>query len=375
MNTTQPLNNILFLLDEVSLCKQRLGMATEITRDIEIAVLQSKIIALYTEIQQYNRLALQPSVPQATSAVNSPTHLKETASMQQAQVTAPKQEPAPAETQAPAAQPVQQQIKPEPVEEKQQPEPKPMVQAQQHAPTQQPAPRKEITDFERKREKLLREEAEFNATQQANANQDNQVTQTQQATPQFVQPRPEPVRQQEQIIAQTATAPEVRIEQPQPAPAAEPEQTRQTEVNIPQPQPFKENVQPNNSQPQTSLKDRLSTVGTEKSLNEKLAGQSKTSLNDKFQTHVKKNLADKLKLSPISDLRTAININQRVAFINQLFKGDDKEFKNVVSTVNGFKNFSEAKFFIQSEVSPRFSWNDEDAAVQEFMELVYRKFL
>lgn len=99
-------------------------------------------------------------------------------------------------------------------------------------------------------------------------------------------------------------------------------------------------------------------------------------LNERLGTqHVKRNLADKLKLSPIADLRTAISINQRVAFIKQLFGGDEKEFKRVINFVNSSRNYSEAKMFLQTEVIPSRNWSDENPLVEDFMELVYRKFL
>jgi len=100
------------------------------------------------------------------------------------------------------------------------------------------------------------------------------------------------------------------------------------------------------------------------------------SLNDKFaKQHTVKNLSDKLKLSPIADLRSGISLNQKVAFIKQLFGDDDKEYKQVVTFLNNSKNFSEAKFYIQQEIIPKYKWDKTSPTVEEFMELVYRKFL
>ncbi|MGZ5243043.1 MAG: hypothetical protein ACXWW0_04145 [Bacteroidia bacterium] len=367
MNTMQPLNKILFLLDEISECKQRLNMATAVTRDIEVAILQSKTIELYSEIQQYNKHALHASAPQVQANTYQPaaiqTPVKETH-------TAPE----PETVAAPKPEPIAERSWPEnrksvtETSETEEKQPKP-IHPQSGAPLQETTqvkeeqaqpqtPRREISDFERKREKLLREEKVETKS-------------------------PEPVINQQPVN----TEPEIK-KWPEPAkPVAPKPETVQQPVSQVQPEvtkPESQHVQaaPSSEKPNVSqLYDQAhersaANPVAEKSLNEKLAPQQQqTSLNDKFQTHVKKNLADKLKLSPISDLRSAININQRVAFINQLFKGDDKEFKNVVSTVNGFRNFSEAKFFVQSEVAPRFSWNEEDAVVQDFMELVYRKFL
>ena len=111
------------------------------------------------------------------------------------------------------------------------------------------------------------------------------------------------------------------------------------------------------------------------SLNQKLHSNSQ-SLNDKFaKQQTVKNLSDKLKLSPITDLRTGISLNQKLSFIKQLFSGDDSEYKKVVTLLNNSKNFTEAKYYIQNEIEPKHGWNEGNPLVEEFMELVYRKFL
>lgn len=116
----------------------------------------------------------------------------------------------------------------------------------------------------------------------------------------------------------------------------------------------------------------------ELTLNEKLQGNTKTpeSLNEKFALgETRKTLADKMKLGPISDLKSAMALNQKIAFTNGLFGGDDKEFKKALSFLNSCTNFSEAKFYMQSEISKRYGWDENNPLVEEFTELVYRKFL
>jgi hypothetical protein len=117
---------------------------------------------------------------------------------------------------------------------------------------------------------------------------------------------------------------------------------------------------------------------SELSLNEKLQSGTKPaeSLNEKFQqTDSRKTLVDKMKLGPITDLKAAIPLNQKIAFTNQLFGGDDKEFKKALTFLNNCRNFSEAKIYLQSEVAKIHNWDENNPMVEEFTELVYRKFL
>lgn len=111
------------------------------------------------------------------------------------------------------------------------------------------------------------------------------------------------------------------------------------------------------------------------SIHEKMM-TNKQSLNDKFANQfASRGLADKMKLSPIHDLRVAIDLNQKIAFTKQLFNNDDKDYKKVITFINDCKNFSEAKFYVQQEVASRLNWEENNPLVLELMELVYRKFL
>ena len=114
----------------------------------------------------------------------------------------------------------------------------------------------------------------------------------------------------------------------------------------------------------------------EVSLHEKLGLSHEPSLNEKFSgMQNKQSLSDKLKLTPIKDLKSAIGLNQKVTFINVLFKGSDKDFKNAISAINNFGHFSEAKTYISTNLLPKYNWDEQNETVSEFMQLVQRRFL
>ena len=116
----------------------------------------------------------------------------------------------------------------------------------------------------------------------------------------------------------------------------------------------------------------------EPTLNEKLQSSSKVreSLNEKFaHNDTPKTIADKLKTGPITDLKSAMAINQKIAFTKSLFGGDDKEFKKALNFLNNCTNYSEAKMYLQSDLGKRYNWSDSDPLVTEFTEIVYRKFI
>lgn len=145
-------------------------------------------------------------------------------------------------------------------------------------------------------------------------------------------------------------------------------------MNMPEEEEEAEEPEERHTHTQTQTLNR--PAKTEVSLHEKLGISSEPSLNERFSgLQTKQNLAEKLKLTPIKDLKAAISLNQKVAFINTLFKGGDKDYKTAVSNINSFANYSEAKTYIASELSPKFSWDQNNHLVHEFSELVYRRFL
>ncbi len=100
--------------------------------------------------------------------------------------------------------------------------------------------------------------------------------------------------------------------------------------------------------------------------------ESSTEINDKVKP--KAELAQKLQDVPIRDLRKAIGINDRYLFINELFGGDEAMFERSVKTLNQFSILPEAEFWMQRELKLKLAWNEDAAIVQQFIQLVRRRF-
>jgi len=86
-------------------------------------------------------------------------------------------------------------------------------------------------------------------------------------------------------------------------------------------------------------------------------------------------LAQKLRKTPIDDLRKAIGLNQKFLLINELFEGDADTYNASIDQLNSSSGFEMASGWIQSELRNRFEWDDESATVQDFLDLVERRFL
>ncbi|PWT98151.1 MAG: hypothetical protein C5B52_12630 [Bacteroidetes bacterium] len=110
-----------------------------------------------------------------------------------------------------------------------------------------------------------------------------------------------------------------------------------------------------------------------KELNE-VIGDLKTSLNEKLNDS-RTELADKLQDSPVKDIKKAIGVNDRFIFIMELFRGDEAMYERSLKTINHFMIFPEAEFWIQRELKLKLGWNEDHPAVQQFDQIVRRRFL
>ena len=85
-------------------------------------------------------------------------------------------------------------------------------------------------------------------------------------------------------------------------------------------------------------------------------------------------LQEKLALDPIKDLKTAIGVNDKFQFTATLFNGDEKAFEMAVKTINGFKIYAEAQFWIKSNLREQNKWDETAEVVKAFDLLVKRRF-
>jgi hypothetical protein len=103
------------------------------------------------------------------------------------------------------------------------------------------------------------------------------------------------------------------------------------------------------------------------------AASQPESLNEKLKQG-KTELVEILKETPVKDLRKAIGINDRFVFINELFRGDENMYERCIKTINSFNIYAEAEYWISRELKVKLGWDNQNTAVQQFDQLVKRRF-
>ncbi|TMM32356.1 hypothetical protein FDT66_02505 [Polaribacter aestuariivivens] len=100
-------------------------------------------------------------------------------------------------------------------------------------------------------------------------------------------------------------------------------------------------------------------------------------LEDTIPVDVMANLFEPIKPKSLNDkLQTNINIglNDRIAFVKNLFDGSQEDFNRVVSQLNTLKTEQEAKKFVNKMVKPDYKWDKHEELEARFMEIIERRF-
>ena len=108
--------------------------------------------------------------------------------------------------------------------------------------------------------------------------------------------------------------------------------------------------------------------GTEKKVLGELLGKDRTSFNEKLGNG-QGNGSNKV-LSPITDLRKGLGINDRFFFQRELFNGSSDVMNQTLDQLNQMNSLSSAKSFLAAN----FKWKPDQEAVHAFMDLLERRF-
>ncbi len=86
-------------------------------------------------------------------------------------------------------------------------------------------------------------------------------------------------------------------------------------------------------------------------------------------------VADKLKLSPVTDLVKAIGINEKFLFISQLFNNNHQAYQQAIDKLNNSKTFADAYMYFDTEVVSQFHSDKTSDVYKQFIDLLQRRFI
>ncbi|HMR19250.1 MAG TPA: hypothetical protein PKA53_08115 [Sphingobacterium sp.] len=92
-----------------------------------------------------------------------------------------------------------------------------------------------------------------------------------------------------------------------------------------------------------------------------------------------KNLTQQFKTSSsggerISDIKTAINLNDKLLFIKDLFNGYSLAYSEAIELLNRFDNFAEADAFLQTNYALKNGWSEKPHTVEKLYAILRKRF-
>lgn len=97
------------------------------------------------------------------------------------------------------------------------------------------------------------------------------------------------------------------------------------------------------------------------------------SINDHYKNAEDSSLLANMKKKPIENIRTAIGINDKFSYINDLFDGENEIYESALDQLEQLNNADEAKHKL-SELAVENEWDLESKTVMQFVELIERRY-
>ena len=165
---------------------------------------------------------------------------------------------------------------------------------------------------------------------------------------------------EEKEVSPVSPSPVIKSEPefvPNPEPAAEPKaklEPEQPKIEQPEPVAVKPTVEPQKEQ----AKPEVLTI------NERISAQMVA----------KQGVAEQLHTQSISDLKQAINLNDKLLFVKDLFNGYSLAYSEAIEILNRFTSFAEAEQFLKNNYVAKNHWDTKQETSEKFYALLKRRY-
>lgn len=79
-------------------------------------------------------------------------------------------------------------------------------------------------------------------------------------------------------------------------------------------------------------------------------------------------------MKPISDIKLAITLNDKLLFVKDLFKGYNLAYSEAIEILNRFNTFEEASRFLNTNYVTKNDWESKPATTEKFYEILKRRY-
>lgn len=98
------------------------------------------------------------------------------------------------------------------------------------------------------------------------------------------------------------------------------------------------------------------------------------SLYDKIAKPGDKTVAGQATRQPVSNIKGSIGINEKFAYLKELFKNNVNDYNEALDKLNNFDSYGDAEDYFQ-ELKSKYSWDPESKSFQGLADLLNRRYL
>ncbi|MES2829636.1 MAG: hypothetical protein V4687_15855 [Bacteroidota bacterium] len=98
------------------------------------------------------------------------------------------------------------------------------------------------------------------------------------------------------------------------------------------------------------------------------------SLNDLLASRLTNNINDDTAQPVVTDLKKAVNLNEKLLYIKDLFNGYNLAYSEAIDILNKLSDFKSADAFLKNNYAVKNNWGAKQGTVDKFYELLKQRF-
>ncbi len=127
------------------------------------------------------------------------------------------------------------------------------------------------------------------------------------------------------------------------------------------------------SEPEITEVHKEQPIMQEVLLHASISKTEEQSIHEKISSSgLKNDLKEKLQLK-VESLKSAITLNKKIAFVNQLFMENTVEYAKAIDRLNAASTLEESMLYF-GELKHTYSWDNENELVKELRQLIEKRF-
>jgi hypothetical protein len=166
-----------------------------------------------------------------------------------------------------------------------------------------------------------------------------------------------------------------------PAELVQPQVTEPEPITVTQAEPVIEKSNVSSQQITAPEADTLANVTASYAppVNEAPKQEQPLTLNERLSAQLRPSAAASSPAQPttgagISDIKSAISLNDKMLFVKDLFNGYSLAYAEAIDLLNRCKSFDEADRFLKSNYVVKNAWTDKPDTVDKFYSILHRRF-